>query len=263
MLNKRLLIASAKKKEQRKVKLNIGFSSSEYAWGYSKFGVGSLDVLPYWGARDIRVYSFVYGGRGPMATTVFYLEDDSVKVTAYVEGYKKSIASGYISKDDLYNMEGSEGEVRYLTFDPPDGVLGSRDTRTNLEYYVEEVPWEAQDAEQGPSDDEYKQRWCTHRADQLVLDKYARRHRCVQEHSICEIFATSIQYKQQTHRIVIRSKYWGHHRVKAQSCKNLQRRFEWVTENKHKYIPSNCPKLQYAITGRNKRLGGTKEALYA
>lgn len=119
MLNKELLIASAKKKEQRKVKLTIGFSSSEYAWGYSKFGVGSLDVLPYWGARDIRVYSFVYGGRGPMATTVFYLTDDSVKVTAYVEGYKKSIASGYISKDDLYNMEGSEGEVRYLTFDPP------------------------------------------------------------------------------------------------------------------------------------------------
>jgi hypothetical protein len=104
-------------KEQRKVKLNIGFSSSEYAWGYSKFEVGSLDVLPYWGARDIRVYSFVYGG--PMATTVFYLTDDSVKVTAYVEGYKKSIISGYISKDDLYNMEGSEGEVRYLTFDPP------------------------------------------------------------------------------------------------------------------------------------------------
>lgn len=28
-------------------------------------------------------------------------------------------------------------------------------------------------------------------------------------------------------------------------------------------VPSNCPKLQYAITGRNKRLGGTKEALYA
>ena len=92
MLNKVLLIASAKKKEQRKVKLTIGFSSSDYAWGYSKFGVGSLDVQPYWGARDNRVYSFVYGG--PMATTVFYLEDDSVKVTAYAEGYKKIYCLG-------------------------------------------------------------------------------------------------------------------------------------------------------------------------
>lgn len=120
MLNKELLMGNAK--EQRKVELNIGFSGNEYAWGYSKFGVGSLDVLPYWGTRDIRVYSFVFGG--PMSATVFYLTDDSVKVTAYVEGYKKSIASGYISKDDLYNMEGSLGEDRYLTFDPPpDGYL--------------------------------------------------------------------------------------------------------------------------------------------
>lgn len=143
MLNK-MLIASAKKKEQRKVELNIGFSGNECACGYSKFEVGSLDVLPYWGTRDIRVYSFVFGG--PMSATVFYLTDDSVKVTAYVEGYKKSIASGYISKDDLYNMEGSLGEDRYLTFNPR-RVPRSLHTRTNLEYYVEEIPWEAQDAE--------------------------------------------------------------------------------------------------------------------
>ena len=152
MLNKELLMVGSEQ-GQRKVVLTIGFFSRESSWGYSKFGYGSLDVLPYWGAKDIRVYSFAYGG--PMATTVFYLEDDSVKVTAYVEGYKKSIASGYISKDDLYNMRGSEGEVRYLTFDPPRRVLGSRNTRTDLRrgYYVEEVPWEAQDAEQGTSYD--------------------------------------------------------------------------------------------------------------
>lgn len=51
MLNKELLIASAKKKEQRKVKLTIGRYESfgMIAFGYNKDFYGSLDVVPYWG----------------------------------------------------------------------------------------------------------------------------------------------------------------------------------------------------------------------
>ena len=61
MLNKELLIASAKKKEQRKVKLTIGRYESfgMIAFGYNKDFYGSLDVVPYWGDYE-RCNEFPY-----------------------------------------------------------------------------------------------------------------------------------------------------------------------------------------------------------
>lgn len=122
MLNKNsLLMGSAK--EQRKVKLNIGRDVLAYVWGYSKDEpFGSLDVLPYWGAIDVIIYSFSFNVE--FKKTDFYLTDDSVNVTAYVEGYTQSISSSNTQDGDTYSMNNSEGAIRYLTFDPPpDGYL--------------------------------------------------------------------------------------------------------------------------------------------
>lgn len=98
---------------QRKVKLTIGHSV-ESDYGYVQGGAGSLDLLPYWGAMKAKIQSL-----SSYTRTGFYLTNRSVVVTAYVEGYPQAITSGTLIRGDIYNMEGSEGEVRYLTFDPP------------------------------------------------------------------------------------------------------------------------------------------------
>lgn len=70
-----------------------------------------------------------------------------------VGGYTQGITGGISIGGDVYSMLNSEGSARYLTFDPPRRVLGSKYTQTDLGrgYYVEEAPWEAQYAEQGTS----------------------------------------------------------------------------------------------------------------
>ena len=145
MLNKRLLIASAKKKEQRKVKLTIGryrrLGGSKY--GYDKsYSFGSLDVVPYWGTTNDVMKSLVY----TREETRF---DAPSGITAFVKRYTQGITSGKAITGDIYSMNKSEGAVRYLTFNPPRRLPRSKHTQTDLKYYVEEVPWEAQDAEQG------------------------------------------------------------------------------------------------------------------
>lgn len=150
MLNKELLITSAKKKEQRKVKLTIGRHESFglIAFGYNKDFYGSLDVVPYWGTTNDVMSSLIYLLSVVEMTTL----GAPSEVTVFVEGYTQSISSSNTQDGDTYSMNNSEGKIRYLTFDPPDRVLGSRDTQTDLKYYVEEVPWEVQNAEQGTSD---------------------------------------------------------------------------------------------------------------
>ena len=71
-------------------------------------------------------------------------------VTVFVEGYTQSISSSNTHDGDTYSMNNSERHP-LSNLRPPRRVLGSRDTQTDLEYYVEEDPWEAQDAEQGTS----------------------------------------------------------------------------------------------------------------
>lgn len=140
MLNKELFLGSTQ--GQRKVKLTIGRNSTDC--GYVLGDAGSLDLLPYWGAMKAEIQSF-----SSYTRTGFYLTDRSVVVTAYVEGYPQAITSGSLIRGDIYNMVGHSGDVRYLTFDPPRRVLGSSYGQTDLGrgYYVEEAPWEAQDAE--------------------------------------------------------------------------------------------------------------------
>lgn len=150
MLNKELLMASAKKKEQRKVKLTIERYESfgmGVSFGYSKDFFGSLDVVPYWGTTNDVMGALMY---------MYALDTTSLGapsgVTAFAEGYTQGISNSG-ANGDIYAMNNATNSIRYLTFDPPRWVLGSKDTQTDLEYYVEEGTWEAQDAEQGPSND--------------------------------------------------------------------------------------------------------------
>ena len=114
MLNKRLLIASAKKKEQRTVKLTIGYLDGKY--GYSKiYSFGSLDVVPYWGTTNDVMKRLAYTRMG----TEFSAPSG---ITAFAKGYTQGITSGKTIKGDIYSMGNSEGAIRYLTFDPPQTV---------------------------------------------------------------------------------------------------------------------------------------------
>ena len=134
-----------RKKEQRKVKLTIGRYKKigDARYGYDKrFSFGSLDVVPYWGTTNdvMKGLSYTREETGFLAPS---------GITAFVKGYTQGIISGKAITGDIYSMDNSEGDIRYLTFDPPRRLSGSQDTQTDLrrDYYVEEVPWEAQDAE--------------------------------------------------------------------------------------------------------------------
>ena len=153
MLNKELLMMSTQGK--RNVKLTIGHFSNSFGdvYGYlnshsNRFG--SLDLLPYWGTTGNVITQLSYGTL--TKNTIFNAPSG---VTVFVAGYPQHISAGDSLDLDPYSMLNSEGSTRYLTFDPPHWLLGSKNTQTDLRrgYYVEEVPWEAQDAEQGTSDD--------------------------------------------------------------------------------------------------------------
>ena len=117
MLNKRLLIASAKKKEQRKVKLTIGVFTlpTGQVFGYNRANnVGSLDALPWWSseaeAMNFLAYYHMFKKTGFKAPN---------GVTVFVEGYPQSISSDSWLNGDPYSMNAEIGGIRYLTFDPP------------------------------------------------------------------------------------------------------------------------------------------------
>ena len=108
-----------RKKEQRKVKLTIGrykkIGAAKY--GYNKyFSYGSLDAVPYWGTTNDVMENLSYSHE---KTSFSALSG----VTAFVKGYTQGITSGKTITGDIYSMDNSEGAVRYLTFDPPDGYL--------------------------------------------------------------------------------------------------------------------------------------------
>lgn len=151
MLNKELLLGYTK--GQRKVKLTIGHNRKYSRYGYYSGSMGSVDVLPYW----INSRYVIHELFADVNETIFKLtyDDEGVEVTVYVEGYPTAMSSGTLKEGDIYSMRDNEGFIRHLTFDlPPRRVLGSKYTPTDLGrgYYVEEDPWEAQNAEQGTSD---------------------------------------------------------------------------------------------------------------
>ena len=148
MLNKELLMGSTQ--GTGNVNLTIGHFSNAFGdvYGYLKSpdnSFGSLDLIPYWGTTGNVITRLTYA-----TLTKNTLFTAPRGVTVFVAGYPQYISAGDHLDSDPYSMSNSEGAIRYLTFDPPRRVLGSRNTQTDLRrgYYVEEAHWEAQDAEQ-------------------------------------------------------------------------------------------------------------------
>lgn len=158
MLNKEQLLMG-NTVGQQPVALTIGvFGRREFHYyGFDAGYFGTLAPVPFWG-DNVRLGTLAYFEdeyRTRCAPT-----DRSCFFTVYISGYENTpIDTGEIKEGDYYNFSAKVGQTVYLTFDPPRWLLGPKDTRTNLflDYYVEgEVPWEAQNAEQGTSDDRWR-----------------------------------------------------------------------------------------------------------
>lgn len=167
MLNKEQLLMGNTVGKQP-VALTVGvFGRREFHYyGFDAGYFGTLAPVPFWG-DNVRLGTLAYFEdeyRTRCAPT-----DRSCFFTVYISGYENTpIDTGETKEGDYYNFSAKVDQTLYLTFDPPRRVLGFRDTQTNLKYYVEEVPWEVLDAEQGTSDDG----WC-----RGVVDSTIKFHR--------------------------------------------------------------------------------------
>lgn len=165
MLNKELFMG---KPQINKIYLTVGYY--EDVWWGERFGVntekhiGSISAIPKWGGKALE-YCYIEVGKLKDSPTKYKYSryvpsSDSVKqITMITESGSVTLEklpkySNYVynSDYDVLNFTESIGKTIEITFDPlppPRRLFGSRNTQTNLGrgYYVEEVPWEAQDAE--------------------------------------------------------------------------------------------------------------------
>lgn len=126
MLNKELLMGSSSKQEQMKVEITIEFidvaGGTVLLSGYTREGsypFGKASPLPYWGTPNNTLKTFMYDSND--MSMIFTAVEG---VTVHVEGYSTTLVSHTPVYEDLYNLEGSDGGTRYLTFTPPpDGYL--------------------------------------------------------------------------------------------------------------------------------------------
>ena len=172
MLNKELLMGASN--EQRPVMVTVASfvdTGDVTNIGYSRqfFNMGKVDPIPYWVSERFEYLYLKYlqskypvqfdksasfAGKGVYpfqewegATdfTGIVTRSDTEKSVAFIEG---SAYEHLFTEDDI-------GKTIPIYFTPPPRrILGSRNTLTDLRrgYYVEEAPWEAQNAEQGTSD---------------------------------------------------------------------------------------------------------------
>lgn len=149
MFNKELLMGNTG--GQQPVALTVAShhpSALRRYYGYGLGYFGQLEPRPFWGNYTY-LNELRYDNKANRTTCS--MTDRSVDVTVYVSGYQDSpISSGQSISGDPFGFAAKVGQTVYLTFDPPPRrILGFIDTQTNLGrgYYVEEIPWEAQDAE--------------------------------------------------------------------------------------------------------------------
>ena len=166
MLNRELLMVGASK-AQKEVRLTVGYNVDAEAFGmyytFPGFSIGAMNVLPYWDTA-----SFLQGILEDELTRTLHvsLSAPNPGFSLRIKNSRGSNQLTWPSGDSLTAFDKSALTLRddvnteiILTFDPPRWVLGSKDTRTDLgrEYYVEEEdPLEAQNAEQGTSDDGWR-----------------------------------------------------------------------------------------------------------
>lgn len=183
MLNKELLITGITRKEPHVIlTVDEGYIVSQSAdgYGYDKYsGIGMISRIPCWVFNDPTKLQTLGTVPESYQTVVswdelFYSKRlvitrldtgrsvEFVNTDSYTYGLRADDAS-FFTRADIHN------EIP-LIFDPPRLLFGSRYGQTDLGigYYVEEVLWEAQNAEQGTSDD----RWC-----RGVVDSTIKFHR--------------------------------------------------------------------------------------
>lgn len=178
MFNKELLMVGATGKEPHILMYVTQYNDPAIGhdyYGYNTYcNAGEVSKIPCWGRYGtMKNYSAleVLGTKADLTLeTIINWRNPytSNKLVVTRLDTEKSVmffnkdASTYalIAADFLFTAAEIEKEIP-LIFDPPPRLLfGSRYGRTDLGigYYVEEVPWEAQDAEQGTSDDR-RRRW--------------------------------------------------------------------------------------------------------
>ena len=268
MHNKELLMAGASK-AQKEVRFTVGYSEVVEAYGMRyndfsvSFDVGGINVLPYWNT------SFLASILEDELTRTLYvsLSTPNPNFSLCVKNRRGSNQLTWLSDDSQTAMAKSALALRddvnaeiILTFDPPPRrVLGSKHAQTNLGigYYVEEVPWEAQNAEQGASDD----RWCRGVVDYAILSyrrhlctdnaSTSRREHCLGRESRSHYYDVACATAECTKTYVGR---WscGDHTTQRHSC-----RTRWHTRNS---LPHST--RQYISRGTLRSLT-SKEALYA
>lgn len=167
MLNKELLITGITRKEPHVILMvDEGYIVSQSAdgYGYDKYsGIGMISRIPCWvfnNPAKLQTLATVPESYQTIVSwdDLFYSKRlvitrldtgrsvEFVNTDSYTYGLRADDAS-FFTRADAYN------EIP-LIFDPPQLLFGSRYGQTDLGrgYYVEEVPWETQDAEQGITD---------------------------------------------------------------------------------------------------------------
>lgn len=149
MLNKETLLMR-NTGGQQPVALTVGsyrISGPYFYYGYDRGHIGALAPVPFWD-NNVRLSTLRYDNQNNRTTCA--ATDRIFNLTVYISGYQDSpISSGESISGDPFRLTAKVGQTVYLTFDPPRRVRGLKDTQTDLGigYYVEEIPWEAQDAE--------------------------------------------------------------------------------------------------------------------
>lgn len=162
MLNKELLITGITRKEPHVILMvDEGYIVSQSAdgYGYDKYsGIGMMSRIPCWVFNDSTKLQTLGTVPESYQTVVswdelFYHKRlvitrldtgrsvEFVNTDSYTYGLRADDAS-FFTRADIYN------EIP-LIFDPPRLLFGSSYGQTDLGigYYVEEAPWEAQNAE--------------------------------------------------------------------------------------------------------------------
>ena len=253
---------------------NSDFPYTTVTYGYSDYkDEGNVSRIPCWGGYGtIKNYTAletlateaptdgktVIKWRNPFSPNRLVVTRlDTGKSVEFV--HTDSSASKLFADASLFT-ESDEGREIPVIFDPPPRLLfGSRYRRTDLGrgYYVEEVPWEAQNAEQGSSDDG----WCRGVVDYAILSyrrhlctdnaSTSRREHCLGRESRPHYYDVACATAECTKTYVGR---WscGDHTTQRHSC-----RTRWHTRNS---LPHST--RQYISRGTLRSLT-SKEALYA
>lgn len=176
MFNKELLMAGATGKEPHiLITVQHYYDSDAGAkyFGYNAYAhAGKVSRIPCWGRystmKNYTALNVLATNAGLILETMIHWRNPytSNRIVATRLDTEKSVVfvntasptTVLFASDFLFTAAEIGKEVPVI-FDPPPRLLfGSRYGRTDLGrgYYVEEVPWEAQNAEQGTSDDGWR-----------------------------------------------------------------------------------------------------------